>query len=82
MSEIKSKGDRLKETIRILKKLPEVGVPKDSYSYSQVQELMTTWVEGGGRVSETLDFVSHWAEIVLPIRYDQTASLHLKAKHK
>jgi hypothetical protein len=44
---LKSKGERLKETITLLKKLPQVGVARESYAYSQVQDLMTEWVNGG-----------------------------------
>jgi ABC-type dipeptide/oligopeptide/nickel transport system ATPase component len=40
MANLKPKGERLKETITLLKKLPEVGVPRESYAYSQVQDIM------------------------------------------
>ena len=32
MANLKPKGERLKETITLLKKLPEVGVPRESYA--------------------------------------------------
>ena len=37
----KDKAERLNETITLLKKLPEVGVARESYAYSQLQDLMT-----------------------------------------
>jgi hypothetical protein len=82
MTNIKSKGDRLKETITLLKKLPKVGVPMESYQYSQVQDLMTEWVNGGPAVSDRLDFITHWADIVLPANEDSVASINMKLKNK
>jgi hypothetical protein len=82
MSDIKSKADRLSETIRILKKLKEVGISSESYPYGQIQDLMTAWVNDGQKVSEEIDFVSHIGELVLPDKYNQTATLHLKSKNK
>ena len=82
MANIKSKGDRLKETITLLKKLPKVGVPMESYQYSQVQDLMTEWVNGGPAVSDRLDFITHWADIVLPANEDSVASINMKLKNK
>ena len=82
MTNIKSRGDRLKETITLLKKLPKVGVPMESYQYSQVQDLMTEWVNGGPAVSDRLDFITHWADIVLPANEDSVASINMKLKNK
>jgi hypothetical protein len=82
MSNIKSKGDRLKETITLLKKLPKVGVPMESYQYSQVQDLMTEWVNGGPGLTERLDFQTHWADIVLPENEGDVATLNMKLKNK
>jgi len=79
-SNVKPKAERLKETITLLKKLPEVGVPRESYAYSQVQDLMTTWVNGGPAVTEKLDFETHWGTLVLPIANGRVSSLDLKVK--
>lgn len=76
----KSKGERLKETITLLKKLPEVGVARESYPYSQVQDLMTEWVNGGGYKKEVIDFESHTGTLTLPIAEGQVSSLDLKVK--
>jgi hypothetical protein len=77
---IKSKGERLKETITLLKKLPEVGVARESYPYSQVQDLMTEWVNGGGYKKEVIDFGSHTGTLTLPIVEGNVSSLDLKVK--
>ena len=79
---LKSKGERLKETITLLKKLPEVGVARESYPYSQVQDLMTEWVNGGSYKKEVIDFESHTGTLTLPIVEGQVSSLDLKVKLK
>ena len=80
MSDIKSKAERLKETITLLKKLPDVGIARESWAYSQVQDLMTAWVNGGPAVTEKIDFESHWGTLVLPIKEGKVSSLDLKVK--
>jgi hypothetical protein len=80
MSGVKSKAERLKETITLLKKLPEVGIARESWAYSQVQDLMTVWVNGGPAVTEKIDFESHWGTLVLPVKEGKVSSLDLKVK--
>jgi hypothetical protein len=80
MSGVKSKAERLKETITLLKKLPEVGIARESWAYSQVQDLMTAWVNGGPAVTEKIDFESHWGTLVLPVKEGNVSSLDLKVK--
>jgi hypothetical protein len=80
MSDIKSKAERLKETITLLKKLPDVGIARESWAYSQVQDLMTVWVNGGPAVTEKIDFESHWGTLVLPVKEGKVSSLDLKVK--
>ena len=79
---LKSKGERLKETITLLKKLPEVGVARESYPYSQVQDLMTEWVNGGSYKKEVIDFESHTGTLTLPVIEGKVSSLDLKVKLK
>ena len=76
----KEKGERLKETLVLLNKLPEVGIPKSSYLFEKVKGLMSTWVSDGPAITEVIDFGSHWGTIILPIKKGQVASLDLKAK--
>jgi hypothetical protein len=78
----KSKFERVKETVTLLKKLPKVGVPVESYAYSQVQDLMTAWVNDGPATRTTIDFESHIGELVLPVEEGKVSSLDLKAKNK
>ena len=82
MPNLKPKGERLKETITLLKKLPEVGVRRESYAYSQVQDIMTAWVYDGPATRTTIDFESHVGELVLPVEEGKVSSLDLKVKKK
>ena len=59
-----------------------MGVPVESYAYSQVQDLMTAWVNDGPATRTTIDFESHIGELVLPVEEGKVSSLDLKAKNK
>ena len=76
----KPKAERLKETITLLKKLPQVGIPDSSYAYEKVNGLMTAWVNDGPAHTELIDFKSHWGTLVLPVKEGKVSSLDLKAK--
>jgi len=78
----KSKAERVKETVTLLKKLPTVGVPVESYPYSQVQDFMTEWINGAAASKHIIDFISHEGTLVLPDKEGQVSSLDLKAKKK
>jgi hypothetical protein len=80
--DVKTKGERLKETITLLKKLPEVGVPTSSYVYEQVKQQMTLWVSDGPAFDDRFDFGTHWGDLKLPVKPGRVASLNLVAKHK
>ena len=76
----KSKFERVKETVTLLKKLPKVGVPVEAYAYSQVQDLMTAWVNGASASRHVIDFESHEGTLVLPDKEGRVSSLDLRAK--
>ena len=77
---VKSKEERLKETITLLMKLPSVGIPRMHPLFLIVKEKMSTWVNGGDAISERIDFGSHWGELILPTKPGRVSSLDLKAK--
>ena len=77
---LKPKEERLTETITLLKKLPEVGIPQSHYMFTQVKDRMSSWVADGPALSERLDFGSHWGDLTLPVKQGRVASLDLKAK--
>lgn len=80
--DIKPKGERLSETITLLKKMVEVGVPVSCYLYEQIKGQMTTWVSDGPAYSERFDFGSHWGDLSLPVKAGKVATLNLLVKRK
>jgi hypothetical protein len=80
MTEVKPREERLKETITLLNKLPEVGIPKTHPLFLRVKDLMTGWVNMGPVVSERIDFGSHWGDLTLPVKAGRVASLDMKVK--
>jgi len=81
MSTIKTKEDRLKETIRLLHKLKDVGLfTNDKQLYQQIQIVMTKWVNGGPSVDDRYDIGTHWLELKLPVYSDKAATIVLRVK--
>jgi hypothetical protein len=81
MSNIKPKEDRLKETIRLLHKLKDVGLfTNDKQLYQQIQIVMTKWVNGGPSVDDRYDIGTHWLELKLPVYSDKAATIVLRVK--
>jgi hypothetical protein len=76
----KSKADRLKETIRLLKELQRVGFHETDSGYMEVKRIMTQWVNDGEEVSSVVSFIRHGrdAHVELPKRADKAASIRLK----
>jgi hypothetical protein len=82
MDTLKPKAERLKETMVLLKKIQEVGVPKSHYVFYEVKNLLSAWVSDGPAVTQEIDFGSHLGELKLPVKLGSVATLNLKAKHK
>ena len=80
--DIKPKSERLSETITLLKKLPEVGIPNTHPIYFKVKDAMSTWVNMGDAISERMDFGSHWGDLNLPVKTGRVASLDMKVKRR
>lgn len=76
----KSKEDRVKEAITLLKKLPGAGIPSSHEVYIHINTKLSEWVKVGLPSSEEIDLGTHIAYLSLPIRKDDTISFHLKAK--
>jgi len=77
----KSKADRLKETIRLLKELQRVGIGERHEGYFEIKTLLSKWVQDGEKAVATIELRNHGrvAEITLPKRADKAASIHLRA---
>ena len=76
----KTKADRLKETIRLLKELQRVGFHSADPGYVEIQGHMTKWVADGEAFETVVPFIRHGrdAELNLPSRADKAASINLK----
>jgi hypothetical protein len=76
----KPKEDRLRETLTILQKLNEVGVPATDPGYLEVKARMSQWVKDGAATVAKIEFprITRRGELVLPWRADRAASLNLK----
>jgi hypothetical protein len=79
MSE-KTKGDRLKETIRLLKELDRVGIRDLHQGYNEIKAMMTKWVNDGEAAEDTIDLPRHGrvADVKLPKMDDKAASINLR----
>lgn len=77
---LKTKEERLRETITILKKLQEVGIPDTDPGYVETKEKLSTWVKDGEATQYTIVFArySRRGTLVLPRRAGVAASFLLK----
>jgi hypothetical protein len=77
----KTKESRLSETIVILKKLLEVGVPATDAGYKLIKAHMSKWVEDGEAVNTTVPLMRYGRDaiLVLPATAEEVASCRLKA---
>lgn len=81
---LKSKMDRVKESITILKKLKELGIPVTEPGYYQTKERLDEWIAGGDLWEGRIDFprFQRRAELLLPVRPDRVVSMTIFAPRK
>ena len=77
---LKSKEERVKEGITLLRKLKETGVPMTSPSFKEIQGLVSDWVIRGEMVSRNVHILrsDRDAVIMLPAEVGKTAQIVLK----
>ncbi len=77
----KSKEDRLKETIRLLKELGRLGYSAVDKGYNEVKAVLTKWVNDGEPIDVDIEFprYNRLAKISLPKMDDRAAGIVLKA---
>jgi hypothetical protein len=77
----KSKEDRVKETIRLLKELGRVGFNQLDKGYNEVKDVMRKWVEDGEAIETEVEFprYNRVAKVSLPKEDDRAAGIALKA---
>jgi hypothetical protein len=81
---LKSKADRVKESITILKKLKELGIPNNEPGYYMTKEKLDEWIQGGPQWDGRIDFprFQRRAELVLPVRPDRVVQMTIFAPRK
>ena len=84
MVEAKTKEERVREAVTILKKLMEVGITAMDPGYKQVKEHLDKWIADGEYAEYKLEFARYGrrAELILPKRKDKSASLELFAPRR
>jgi hypothetical protein len=77
---VKSTSERLKESMEILKKLCDFGVPDTDPSYKEMSSKFNEWIKGGDAWQGTVDFMrfERRAFIVLPNKPGCSATCVLK----
>jgi hypothetical protein len=67
--------ERLKESMTLLRKLQELGIPPSDPSYKEMSAKMNDWIKGGPVYQGTIDFKA-WnrrAKLLLPTRSGSVA---------
>lgn len=77
----KSKEDRLKETLRLLKELGRVGFSQLDIGYNDVKAVLSQWVKDGEAVETEVEFprYNRVAKISLPKTDERAGGITLKA---
>ena len=76
----KTKADRVKEGVYLLKQIKDLGVTEFSAGFAELKEVIRVWVTDGKRWEGTIRFPAYQrkAEVMLPFRASQTATLAFK----
>lgn len=80
---IKSREDRVKESITIILKMIEIGVSRTDPSFLEMKSRMDEWIDGGKSWTGKIKFplVGRYAIIVLPERASTCATVEFKVRH-
>ena len=82
MKEIKSKMDRVKEGVSILKQLRENGVKERSYGFIELKTKINEWVSSEGSWEGSIEFRDYGrvAEVELPKYNNKAAGMNFRMK--
>lgn len=69
-SPLKPQHERIQETVKLLKKLKEVGVLTNDAGYREIKQRLDEWIQGGDK----------WSGIIEFSRLDQKAELDIPTK--
>ena len=76
----KTKESRVSETVTILKKLLDVGIPATDAGYKLIKTHMSKWVHDGEALSTTVPLMRYGRDaiLVLPAKEGEVANCRLK----
>ena len=77
--EAKPMSERLQESMRILKKIQDLGIDKEDHSYKELSKQFSTWVKTGEAWEGVIHFYRYGrnAEVVLPSQKYKAATCNL-----
>jgi hypothetical protein len=77
----KTKGERVKESVTLLKRLMEVGIHSEDLGYKATKQLLDTWISDGAPKTETIDFARYGriGHLTLPEHSGNPPTFLLKA---
>ena len=81
MERQKTKGERVKEAVTLLKKLQEVGIHTEDSGYKQTKNALDSWISDGAEITEKIEFMRYGriGHLTLPYHSGNTPTLTLKA---
>jgi len=84
MKEIKSKMDRVKEGVSILKQLRDNGVKENSVGFIELKTKINEWVSNEESWEGSIDFLEYGrvAEVELPRYNNKAAGMSFKMKKR
>jgi hypothetical protein len=83
-SEPKTKAERVKEGIEILKQLKEIGIPSNDSGYLLTKQCIDAWIADGETRQEKIPFerAMRVGHLLLPARQGRTPQFVLKATNE
>lgn len=67
---LKSKEERVKDAVKLLKVMKDFGIPTNDAGYMEIKQKLDEWIQGGDKWSGRIRFsrVANEAELELPIK--------------
>ena len=84
MKENKSKSDRVKEGVSILKQLRDNGVKDNSFGFMELKQKISEWVSNEESWEGSIEFLEYGrvAEVELPRYNNKAAGMNFKVKKR
>lgn len=84
MKEVKSKMDRVKEGVSLLKQLRDNGVKEDSFGFEDLKEKIKEWVSSENSWEGSIDFRDYGriADVELPKYNNKAAGVNFRVKKR